>query len=327
MKWAAAAALALVSAAVAAQPVLDAQWSAALAAGRYADVERSASARAASHPADMDAHAALIRAVLGLNDPARRDAALKLLEACVARTPQSAVCHYGTGSVLGAQAISQGMLKAAFSAGRIRDSLRTAVDLDPGLYAARSALVQFYLLAPGVVGGSVSKATEVATAVAARQPEQARVLLAMIALDQKQVDEAERELAAVKPGADQELSDDADSLRVRLAFDHLGRKQPARARPIFERFIREQPGRAVGHYGLGRVLSDSGAWDEAMAEFTLAARLDGAGDLPVDYRLGVALQARGRREAAHAALTRFMAAGKGSQLNRDDAQLRLTQLR
>ena len=317
-------AMAVTSDGAMAQPVSDPQWNADLNAGRYAQVERSAGARAAAHPDDMDAHAALIRSVLGLGDPGRRDAALKLLDACVARTPQSAICHCGVGSVLGAQVISQGLLKAAFGASRIRDSLRTAVQLDPSLYAARSALVQFYLLAPAVAGGSVAKAREVALA---RQPEHAKLLLALIALDQKLPDVAERELAAARPGVDQELIEDADGLWARLAFDYLGSQQPAKARPIFERLIKERPDRAIGHYGLGRVLIDAGSWSEAIDELTLAAGLRGAGDLPVDYRLGVALQANRKPEPARAALSRFMGAGKGSQKNRDDAERRLAELR
>ena len=320
-------AMAVTSFGAVAQPVSDPQWIADLNAGRYAQVERHAGARAAAQPDDMDAHAALIRSVLALNDPARRDAALKLLDACVVRTPQSAICHYGVGSVLGAQVISQGMLKAAFGAPRIHDSLRKAVELDPLLYAARSALVQFYLLAPGVAGGSVPKAREVAQAATARQPDHAKLLLALIALDQKLPDVAERELAAARLGVDQELIEDADGLWARLAFDYLGSRQPAKARPIFERFIKERPGRAIGHYGLGRVLSDAGSLSEAIDELTRAAGLQGAGDLPVDYRLGVALQANHKPAPARAALSRFMAAGKGSQQNRDDAERRLAELR
>jgi tetratricopeptide (TPR) repeat protein len=275
----------------------------------------------------MDAHAALIRSVLELNDPARRDAALALLDACIARTPRSAVCHYGAGSVLGLHVMAQGPLKAAMSARRIRHSLQQAVELDPSLYAARSALVQFYLIAPGAAGGSVPRAIEMAQAAPTQQPEQARVLRALIALDQKQPALAERELAAVRPGGDPELTQDADGLRARVAFEHLGRRQAAKARPIFERFIQEHPERAIGHYGLGRVLSDAQSWDEAIAELALAARLEGAGDLPIDYRLGIALQAKVWPDKARAALARFLAAGKGSQQNRDDAEQRLAELR
>ena len=110
----------------------------------------------------MDGYAALTLSVLNGNDGARREAALKLLEACTARLPNAAMCHYGVGSVLGAQALSQGMLKALGSVGRVRDALARAVELDPLLYAARNALVQFYLVVPGIAGGSAAKAREIA---------------------------------------------------------------------------------------------------------------------------------------------------------------------
>ena len=48
--------------------------------------------------------------------------------------------------------------------------------------------------------------------------------------------------------------------------------------------------------------------------------------LPIDYRLGIALQAQGQAEAAKAALARFVAAGRGSNKSLDDARKRLAQL-
>jgi tetratricopeptide (TPR) repeat protein len=316
----------LVALAANAQPIKDPQWSQWMEAKRFAEVEAAASARIAAHPDDMDAYSALIQSVLVLDDAARREAAIKRLEACVDKLPQAAMCHYGIGTVLGVHAMSQGMMKAAMKAGQIRDGFQKAVELDPQFYAARNGLVQFYLLAPGIVGGSVSKAQEVARAAAAKQPEHAKVLLAFVSLNQKKLADVERELAAVKPGADKELIGDINALWVALGFEYLNDKQTPKARALFERFTKERPEVAVVHYGLARALTDAAAYDAAIAELELASRLDGARDLPVDYRLGVALQAKGEREKARAALSRFVAAGKGGSKNLDDAKKRLAEL-
>ncbi len=309
-----------------AQTVKDAPLAAMLEAGRYAEAERAASARVAAKPDDMDAYAALTLAVLNLNDATRHEAALKHLEACTARLPQAAMCHYGAGSVLGAQALSQGMLKALGSVGRVRDSLARALELDPLLYAARNALVQFYLVVPGIAGGSVAKAREIASAASARQPEHAKLLLALIDMNQKKNEQAERGLASVRAGDDKELAADVAEVWAQLGFTYLNDKQDTKARSAFERVVRERPASPNGHYGLGRVLTDAGQFDQAIVSFERAAALDRAGTLPIEYRAALAHLAKGDREKARTLLTRFVAAGKGSSKNLDDAKKRLAQL-
>lgn len=314
------------SAPLGAQTVKDAALVALLEAGRYAEAERAATARIAARPDDMDGYAALTLSVLNGNDGARREAALKLLEACAARLPQAAMCHYGVGSVLGAQALSQGMLKALGSVGRIRDELARAVELDPLLYAARNALVQFYLVVPGIAGGSVAKAREVANAASARQPDHARLLIALVDIAQKKHEQAELGLAAVRAGDDKELAADVAEVWAQLGFIYLNDKQDAKARAVFERVVRDRPISPRGHYGLGRVLTDAGQFDQAIAAFERAAALDHSAALPIDYRAGLAYQAKGDRDKARTLLARFVAAGKGNSKNIDDAKKRLAQL-
>ena len=314
------------SAPLCAQTVKDAPIAALLEAGHYVEAERAATARIAARPDDMDGYAALTLSVLNGNDGARREAALKPLEACAARLPQAAMCHYGVGSVLGAQALSQGMLKALGSVGRVRDALARAVELDPLLYAARNALVQFYLVVPGIAGGSVTKAREIANAASVRQPEHAKLLLALVDIGQKKHDQAEAGLASVRAGDDKELAADVAEVWAQLGFTYLNDKQDAKARAVFERMVRDRPSSPRGHYGLGRVFTDAGQFDQAIAAFERAATLDRTAELPIDYRAGLAYQAKGDRDKARTLLTRFAASGKGSPKNIDDAKKRLAQM-
>lgn len=311
---------------LAAQAVKDASWSAALKAKRYAEVQRSATQRIAAQPGDLDAHAALIRAALATSDAGARRPALRQAQSCVERLPDAAVCHYGVGALLGAQALEEGMVKAALNAGRIRDAFIRAVELDPMLYAAQSGLVQFYLVAPGLIGGSVSKAAEVAHAASARLPEHAKLLQAQVAVQRKDLAEAERLLATVAVGADDELGDGLAGALAQVGIAHIGEQQPAKARPVFERVIQERPQYAIGHYGLARVLSETGAWDAAIALLERCAALEGAERLPLDYRLGIALQSKGDRDRARSAFARYVAAGRGNPKFLDDAKKRLVDL-
>ncbi len=309
-----------------AQTVKDPQLTTLLDARKYAEAERVATARITARLDDMDAYGALTVAVTNDGDTARREAALKRLEACTAALPNAAMCHFGVGAVLGVNAMTQGMVAGLRSVGRIRESFVKALEIDPLFYAARNGLVQVYLTVPGIAGGSVTKAREVANAASSKQPEHAKLLLGMVALDQKDFAQAERVVASVRPGTDKELAGDVQAFWPQLGIAYLADKQVAKARAVFERAVQEAPQQAIGHYGVGRALAEAGELDAAVAAFQRAAPLEGAAALPIDYRLGIAWQTKGERDKARAAFTRFIGAGKGNPKNLDDAKKRLAEL-
>lgn len=309
-----------------AQSVKDPQLTALLDARKYAEAERVATARITARPDDMDAYAALTVAVTNDADAARRESALKRLEVCTVALPDAAMCHFGVGAVLGVNALSQGMVAGLRSVGRIRESFVKALEIDPLFYAARSSLVQFYLTVPGIAGGSVSKARDVANAASGKQPEHAKLLLGMVALEQKDYAQAERAVASVRVGSDKELAGDVQAFWPQLGIAYLADKQVGKARAVFERAVQEAPQQAIGHYGVGRALAEAGELDAAIAAYQRAVAFEGAAALPIDYRLGMAWQAKGERDKARAAFTRFIGAGKGNPKNLDDAKKRLAEL-
>jgi tetratricopeptide (TPR) repeat protein len=224
------------------------------------------------------------------------------------------------------QAVNGGMLKAMTLTGRIHDAFAKAVELDPLYFDARDGLVQFYLLAPGIAGGSVSKAREVAAAAQARQPEHAKLLRARIAMREERWAEAERELASVQAGADAALRSAVREAWGQVGAVYLHNAQPAKARPVFERLQREYAAYALGFYGMGRLLLDAGSLDEAIAALERARGLTGAVRLPIDYRLGLAWLQKGDKARAKSLLERFVSAGKGHPNNLGDAKKRLAEL-
>ena len=70
----------------------------------------------------------------------------------------------------------------------------------------------------------------------------------------------------------------------------------------------------------------SGAHAEAIKLYSAVAGMPGSEQMPVDYRLGVSLQALGQKDAAKAALTKFVSNGKGSKKSLEDAKQRLEKL-
>ena len=304
------------------EPALQALYS----AERLPELEATALKRLATRVDDGQAVLALAMAGLVSNDAAKREAAILQAQACVQQAPQVAECHYALGTVLGIHAMSQGLTKMASSVGAVKTALLEALRLKPAWYPARSAVVEFYLAAPGLLGGSHRKAVD--TARAATKPEQVQALQARVALEDERFDAALAELYAVPTGAgsDPALTEDVQQWVQSAGFALLAKDQPAKALTVFERLQRERPGHAVGWYGAGRVQQTLGAMPDAVRLYEHGAKLKGAAAFGFDYRLGLALQAAGQPEAARTALTRFVAAGKGPTKALDDARKRLQQL-
>lgn len=305
----------------------DRELEAASAANRSDELARLARERSARAP--NDPQTVLVQAVVALDGdkPDVRKAAIARAEACQQAQPLAAECHYAFGVLLGVQAMSEGMLKAARSIGTIRDALTQAQQLEPAWFPARSALVQFHLEVPGMMGGSSSKAAELAAA--APLQEHAKALRARIDMQADKAEKIEAALAALLPlmgVADSALADDARQWVEQAAHRLVNSGAAAKALPAFERLARERPASAAGAYGIGRVRAEAGADEEALKFFDQAAALKGAETYPIEYRRGLALQKLGRADAARQAYTRFVGAGKGRKASLDDAKKRLAEL-
>lgn len=294
------------------------------AAGKSGELQRLATQRLAAQADDVQAVLALAVTALAGTEAGPRQTAMARAESCVQRLPQAAACHYALGTVLAVQAMSEGMLKAARSAGTVKTALTQAQALEPAWYPARSALVEFHLVAPGMMGGSAAKAAELAAS--APVPEQARALQARVALQDGKAETALSSLTTLLTVPDQDLADDVRQWGAQAAFNLVNNGQAAKAQAFFERLTKERPGHAMGPYGLGRVRTEAGAFDEAVKLFESSASLKGAEILPIDYRKGIALQQAGRNDAARVAYKSFVAAGKGQKSSLDDARKRLDQL-
>lgn len=309
-------------AAVFKDPQLQTVWE----GGNSEELDKLAQARLKANPADTQAAAALALSALDAGDGARLDAAAKTMQQCVERQPSDAICHFALGRVLGAQAMGASMFKAMSLAGRIKEAFLKAFELEPNAVEMRSALQQFYLMAPGMAGGSVSKARELAQDLRDSQPEHAKLMRARVAQHEDNYAEAERELASLKPGKDLGLQTEWREAWAAQGMQYLRDKQYAKAKSWFEQLQREQPQHAAAGYGLGRVATEIGQLDEAIRQFERARGLEGAEALPFDHRLGVAWQMKGDKVQAKALLERFVANKKANPRNLDDARKRLVEL-
>lgn len=141
--------LALVSLARAASP-------AELLSDGHADEAVTAlKARIAAAPTDAQAYNLLSRAYLGLE---RWDDAVKAGEKAVALDPNNSDYHMWLGRAYGEKADHASFITAASLAGKVRGEFERAVALNGANVSARSDLAEFYMEAPGFVGGGKDKA-------------------------------------------------------------------------------------------------------------------------------------------------------------------------
>ena len=118
------------------------------------------------------------------------DKAIQLLKLAVAKSPRNASAHYHLGEAYGDAAQSAGIFSQASLAGKCRDEFESAVALDPNHLDARSSLLEFYVMAPGIIGGSETKALQQAQEI--RKRDSLRGHLAFVQIYEDRYIEAER---------------------------------------------------------------------------------------------------------------------------------------
>jgi tetratricopeptide (TPR) repeat protein len=293
-------------------------------AERNDDLAKAANQRLASTPDDPQAVLALGLVALNKDSADARRQALARAEACITREPKAAACQYTQGVLLGVQAMSEGMIKAARSIGNVRQALLTAHELEPAWYPARSVLVEFYLEVPGMLGGGSGKAEELAKS--APLPEQVKALQARVQMADKKHEAALATLLALPGGLEPNLNSDVLSWIMQSGMQLVNAKQAVKALPAFERLMRDKPASAAGYYGMARAKGELGEWAEALALLEQSAKLKGASNWPVAYRIGIAQQQLGQTDAAKASYKSFIDAGKGQKTSLEDARKRLEQL-
>ena len=164
-----------------------------LAAGKVDEAIAQLHGQINTSPNDAVAHNLLCRAYFTLGD---WDRGISSCEKAVSLAPDNSQFHLWLGRVYGEKADKAGMFSAARLAGKVRDQFEAAVKLNPNSVDARSDLAEFYLEAPGIVGGGRDKAEQQADTLSALDPARAHWVKARIAEKHKDLAAAEREYRA-----------------------------------------------------------------------------------------------------------------------------------
>ena len=164
-----------------------------LAAGRVDDAISSLSIKLDSAPNDAASYNLLCRAYFAVSN---WDRAISACEKAIALEPSNSEYHLWLGRTYGEKADSSNFFTAAGLAKKVRNEFERAVQLDPNNVLARVDLAEFYLEAPGIVGGGQDKARAQADAVARLNPSKAHWIQGRLAEKNKDAAAAEREYRA-----------------------------------------------------------------------------------------------------------------------------------
>jgi Flp pilus assembly protein TadD len=161
-----------------------------LAAGRVDEAISALHGRVSSDPGDAESFNLLCRAYFTLDDWERAESACRK---AVSLDPNNSRFHHWMGRVYGEKADRANFLSAAGLAGKTRAEFQRAVELNPKDVDARLDLAEFYLEAPGIIGGGQDKARAQAKVIGVVSPGWEHWVYARIAEKNKDMAAAERE--------------------------------------------------------------------------------------------------------------------------------------
>lgn len=281
---------------------------------QYAEAAAQLAGVVAAEPGNARAHAYYGMALA--NAKGDLDGAVAQLEKAVSLDPASSRYQVWLGSIYSSKAGQSGLFKAASLAGKAKAAFEKAVELDPKSVEAHQALLQYYLFAPGIAGGSVAKARDQAAAIGALDAHRGHLAGARIAEYEKDwpaAEKAYRDALALQP--DRGLTHNA------LGYALLRQQRTGDAVAEFRRYVELSPDDANAHDSLGEGLLAAGKTEEAAASYRRATELDPKFS-PSVWGLGDCLDRLGRKDDAAAQYRRYLElAPKGSFA--DDARKRL----
>jgi tetratricopeptide (TPR) repeat protein len=251
------------------------------------------------------------------NEPSKAE---KEFERAIRAEPLVAEYHLWLGNAVGEQAQEASVLRQPFMARRIKAEFERAVELDPQLVAAREGLLNYYLAAPGVMGGSLEKAKQQAAEIAKLDAFAGHMAAAQISWHGKDTVATVRDwraAIALRPDSAAPVASLAQRLQA------WGRNADAAA--LYQEHLARQPNSVPVRFQSARLSAITGEGLPRAEGYLRAIIADESwtpgGWFPpraaVHARLGDVLRKQGRTAEARASYETALAMDKNSQIAKD----------
>lgn len=186
--------------------------------------------------------------------------------------------YYMLGNAYGMKAQNSGIFKAAFAAPKAKDNWERAIALKPDFIDAKIALFQYYLRAPGIMGGDNDKARNIALDFITSYPALGHAYMASYYLNaEDSTEKAEQELRLSLK------ADLIDSLNKRiimsnigvlndLGYRYLNKKNYPKSKQSFRQAINLAPDTANPYDSMGDYYVAVGKYDSALINYESALK-------------------------------------------------------
>lgn len=286
----------LASALLACASILGAQSSSRDQGVEAFKARRYSEARAIFQPLTLrDAVASYYMGRMAANDD-DLDRAVNYFEKAIELDGGIAEYYDWLGRAYGSKAQKASKLKQPFLAKKTKNAWEKGLSIDPNNLDIMEDLVQYYLQAPGFLGGSRDKARDMINEVKKRNAYRGAVLAANICSSQKDSPCVEREIKAIIAA----YPDSAASY-ASLAALYANAKQYDRAFDVMDQRLKQKPNDMTAHYSLGRTAALSGQQldrGEQSLRSYLARPPENGIIAGAHVRLGMILARKGNREGA-----------------------------
>jgi len=228
-------------------------------------------------------------------DEKKYDDAEEYFEEAIDANDQVAEYHTWYGNTLGTLASDANFLTQGMLAPKMKSAWEKAVALDPVALDPRLSLIQYYLQAPAIVGGSVDKAVDIANQIVKLKPAEGHRQLGNIYLREKKIAEAEKEFIAM-------TNEDVTYNQV-LANFYLSQKQFDKAFDLFESGVKSNPNDMLALYQIGKTSALSGQrldrGEECLRKYLTYKPMQGEpSHAGANMRLGQIMEKRGKKPEA-----------------------------
>jgi tetratricopeptide (TPR) repeat protein len=227
----------------------------------------------------------------------KTDDAVSAFERAVELEPTSSLYHMWLGHAYSRQLSSASFFRKPFIARRSGEEYNTAVKLDPTSIDAAEARLDFFLGAPGIVGGGIDKARAEAARIATLDAYRGGMATARIAEHEKRLPDAERiyrSLLADYPDRTAAVDALVTILQNAKRFDE--------AFTIVDQRLARLPDETASLYNLGRLSAISAQHLErgeaALRRFLTLTTAEPVRQSHAHYRLGMIKERMGDAKAA-----------------------------
>ncbi len=200
--------------------------------------------------------------------------------------------HFLRGQILGEIAQNANIFKQGILAPKIKNAFLRAVELDSTFVDAHVGLYNYFIMAPGIMGGSEEEALKQANVVVALNSYRGHLLLANFHQRKKEAAETESEYRKAI---------DAEPKRTggykSLGYFYIGEKRYDDAIVQFRKYVELDPKNPDALDSYGDVFFNQGKYDEAIEKYNAALFLD-KNFSPSIYQLGSCYEKKGMNAKA-----------------------------